>query len=109
MNANYTNVEFDEGEEFDLPLRFEREAVARKFSELQEDLLEGHLESRGALSLQGRLKQAANEAAGLAWTTGFPLLVFPVLFEEMAKRERVRDLRQQRIIARTESLLEAVV
>ena len=108
MSANHTEVEFDEGEEFNLPLRFERETLARRFAELQDDLLEDHLESGGALTRQGKLKQVANEAAGLAWTTGYPLLVFPGLFEEMARRERVRDQRQQRIIARTESLLEAV-
>ena len=38
------------------------------------------------VGLPGRLKQAANEAAGLAWTTEFPLLVFPGLFAEFARR-----------------------
>jgi hypothetical protein len=109
MSATYTEVEFDEGEEFNLPLRFEREAVARRFAELQDDLLSDYVEATGATNMSARLKHAANEAAGLAWTTEFPLLVFPGLFDEMARRERVRNLRQQRIIARTENLLEAVV
>jgi hypothetical protein len=76
---------------------------------LQDDLLSDYLEASGPANLPARLKRVANEAAGLAWTTEFPLLVFPGLFDELARRERVRNLRQQRIIARTENLLEAVV
>jgi hypothetical protein len=109
MSATYAEVEFDAGDEFDLPVRFEREAVARKFAELKENLLGDLLEDSETISLHARLKHAANEAAGLAWMTEFPLLLFPSLFEELAKRERARASRQQRIIARTEELLEAIV
>ena len=109
MSATFAEVEFDEGEEFNLPLRFEREAVARKFADLKDNLLGETIDDAENLALHSRLKHAANEAAGIAWTTEFPLLVFPGLFEEFARRERVRANRQERIIARTEDLLEAIV
>jgi hypothetical protein len=109
MSARYTEVEFDPDNEFELAVRFEREALAEKFAELKDNLLENVLDGTEAITLHSRYKHAANEAAGLAWTTEFPLLIFPSLFDEFARRERARNTRQQRIIARTEELLEAVV
>jgi hypothetical protein len=106
MSATYAEVNFDEDEEFSLPVRFAREAVAERFAELKDNLLGETIDQAETFSLQARLKHAANEAAGLAWTTDYPLLVFPALFDELAKRERVRNSRQQRIIAQTERLLE---
>jgi hypothetical protein len=46
------------------------------------------------------LRRAANEAAALAWVTPYPLLVFPVLFEEKAQAavrvaERQAEIRQR--------------
>ena len=43
------------------------------------------------------IRQAANDAAALAWTTSHPLLVFPVLLEEKAATARRQTLRQERI------------
>jgi hypothetical protein len=102
-------VEFDPGDEFELVFQFERETIARKFAELKDGILAEAIEVNESLPLENRLKLAANEAAGLAWTTAYPLLVFPGLFEEYARRERVQACRQQRIIARTENLIEAIV
>ena len=62
------------------------------------------LEETETLDLHPRFKQAANEAAGLAWMTEFPLLVYPELFEEIAKRERARQNRQRQILAQTDHL-----
>lgn len=109
MSARYAEVVFDPEDEFNLAVRFEREALAEKFADLKDELLGGYIEDLDNLPLQARLKHVANEAAGLAWTTEFPLLVFPALFDELAKRERVRAGRQERIIAKTEDLLEAIV
>jgi hypothetical protein len=75
------------------------------FAELKEEMLEELLDETDTLELHARFKQAANEAAGIAWTTEFPLLVFPALLEEFSKRERARQSRQQRILARTEHLI----
>lgn len=108
MSARYADVAFDPEDEFNLPLRFEREALAEKFAELKDELLDFYIADSESLPLQARLKHAANEAAGLAWTTEFPLLVFPALFDEFARRERARAGRQERIIAKTEDLLESI-
>jgi hypothetical protein len=85
--------------------RFDREQVEARFNGLKDNLLEDALIETETLALHPRLKHAANEAAGLAWTTEFPLLVFPELFDEFAKRERVRHTRQQKIRARTQSIM----
>jgi hypothetical protein len=50
--------------------------------------------------LHSRIRRAANDAASLAWMTGYPLLFFPLILEEriaMARRQarRQRDIRQR--------------
>lgn len=105
MSARLTRFDFDEGDEFELPPRFERQELETRFAGLKEDLLEELLDETETLELHPRFKQAANEAAGIAWTTEFPLLVFPALFDELARRERSRQNRQQQIRARSEHLI----
>lgn len=51
------------------------------------------------------IRQAADEAAGLAWLTPFPLLVFPCLFEEKAHAAVKRGLFQERVRQRSLELL----
>ena len=53
------------------------------------------------------LRDAANEAAALAWTTPTPLLVFPVLFEEKAAVAVLQNQRQARILKKSRELLAA--
>lgn len=65
-------------------------------------------ENRGD-ALNAPLRRAANDAATLAWTTSYPLLVFPLLLEEMAAVVRLRTLRQKRIRERSRDLLIEVV
>jgi hypothetical protein len=48
------------------------------------------------------LRRAANDAAALAWATVFPLLVFPVLFEEKIEAAVLRLRRQARIYANSQ-------
>ncbi|MGZ8898724.1 MAG: hypothetical protein ACXW3Z_01395 [Limisphaerales bacterium] len=105
MSARLTRFDFDEGDEFELPPRFERQELETRFNGLKEELLGELLEETETLDLHPRLKQAANEAAGIAWMTEFPLLVFPALFDELAKRERTRQNRQRQILAKTEHLI----
>src|SRR5438046_5260643 len=50
------------------------------------------------------LRRAAEEAASLAWTTSFPLLVLPELFFEKAAEARVRSQRQREIWQRSMGL-----
>lgn len=108
MNAKITRVEFAADSEFDLTPRYERELVEARFTELKDGLLDELIAETDTLPLHKRFEYAANEAAGLAWTTDYPLLVFPGLFNELARKERAKATRQERIRARSEMLLEAV-
>jgi hypothetical protein len=79
-----------------------------EFATLQEKLLENAFNHTETLSLYGAIRQAANEAAGLAWMTEFPLLVYPTLFDEKTLAFRKREHRQQQIMARSHALVEEV-
>jgi hypothetical protein len=47
--------------------------------------------------LARELAWAANEAAAVAWYTGYPTLLFPALFEEKAQSARKRWERQMEL------------
>jgi hypothetical protein len=51
------------------------------------------------------LRDAASEAAAIAWTTTIPLLVFPALFEEKAIGAVLQAKRQTRILKKSRELL----
>jgi hypothetical protein len=55
------------------------------------------------------LRRAANEAAGLAWLTPFPLLVFPALLDEKAQEAVKQGLLQECIRRRSLELFAEVV
>jgi hypothetical protein len=55
-----------------------------------------------APELNAPLRRVANDAAALAWATVFPLLVFPVLFEEKTDAAVLRAGRQARIYANSQ-------
>jgi hypothetical protein len=109
MSARLARIDFDQLAEFDLEPRVPRQQVEERFAELKDNLLDELLAQTEVVGLEPRFALAANEAAGLAWATEYPLLVFPELLDELAVRERKRNLRQQQIIAETEALLEAAV
>ena len=103
------NAYFEPDEEFEAPL-LEGEPLKERFTELHESLVTDALVSTETLALHAPVKHAANEAAGLAWTTAFPLLVFPTLFTEKVETVRQQDERGRRIKANSaELMVEAVV
>lgn len=103
------NAYFDPETEFEAEV-LRGEPLKAAFAGLQETLVTETLDDTQTLALHAPVKQAANEAAGLAWTTGFPLLVFPTLFAEKVDMVRKRQDRAERIKAQTAGLLmEAVV
>ena len=57
--------------------------------------------------LYPRLRRAANDAAAVAWTTQFPLLLFPELLEEKAQQARQTHNHQQSVLARSRRLMRA--
>lgn len=55
--------------------------------------------------LRQQLQRAASDAAALAWTTGFPLLVLPELIEETGRVVQDRVERQRSIRQRSRSFV----
>jgi hypothetical protein len=99
MNKNQNRVptEFDPETRFELrptpPAPF-RAVQETELERLKNRLLAVQLECTTEPELNAPLRHAANEAAALAWATVYPLLVFPVLFEEKT-RAAVRHARRQ--------------
>jgi len=99
--------------EFGADTRFELQPTAPfsttpedAFERLKAQLLANCLEEAGT-SWETPLRDAAGEAAALAWTTTIPLLVFPALFEEKAATAILQTRRQARILKRSRELLAA--
>jgi len=112
MNKNYRRVPTKFGPETGFEVRLAPPAPfrAREEAELERlkaQFLTERLEGRGEPQLDSLMRQAANEAAALAWVTGYPLLVFPALFEEKAEAALLRADRQKQIHERSRELLAA--
>jgi hypothetical protein len=84
-----------------------RAVLEDEFERLNARLLRERLADRGTAKLGGELRRAANEAAGLAWATAFPLLFFPALFEEKVRVALKRVTRQETIRQETRDLVAA--
>jgi hypothetical protein len=109
MNKNKTRVPAKFGPETRFeprpataaPFRATRET---EFERLKTRLLAEQLAGAGP-DWNALLRRAANDAASLAWVTVYPLLVFPVLFEEKIAAAVRRAERQARIYADSHELL----
>jgi hypothetical protein len=82
-----------------------RGPVESELEQLKERLLEPLLTATADQAQSVPLRLAANEAAGLAWFTPFPLLFFPALLEEKIYAAQRQEARQQQIHQRTQGLL----
>jgi hypothetical protein len=82
-----------------------RAAQATEFERLKDRLLARQLEEAPTPELNPPLRRAANEAAALAWATVYPLLVFPVLFEEKTQAALRQAERQAHIYKGSRELL----
>ena len=76
------------------------QSIIASLEELKQRLLLGTARVRSDSATRSCLRRAAEEAASLAWTTPFPLLVLPELFAEKAaeaclRSQRQRDIRQR--------------
>jgi hypothetical protein len=85
-----------------IPFRATQE---NEFERLKRKLLARQLAEADDAKLNVPLRRAANEAAALAWTTLFPLLVFPALFEEKIAAAVLQAERQARIFENSRELL----
>lgn len=84
-----------------------RAVLEDEFERLNARLLRERLVDPRTARLGGELRRAANEAAGLAWATAFPLLFFPALFEEKVRTALKRAARQEAIRLETRDLVAA--
>jgi hypothetical protein len=85
-----------------LPSRATRETA---FEQLKQQLLVQLLNDHPEPVFKGPIRRAANDAAALAWTTPYPLLLFPALMEEKAATARFQALRQKHIRQRSRDLM----
>jgi hypothetical protein len=97
---------FDLPAEFGAETRFEVQPTPDDFARLKERLLAIRVQQAGA-KWEAPIRDAANEAAALAWTTTIPSLVFPVLFEEKVAAAVNKDKRQTSIWRKSRELLAA--
>ena len=110
MNANYRPVPTLFGPETRFEVRPAPPAPFRALGEtelerLKTRLLRNTLDELAPTRATGYVRRAANEAAALAWVTPYPLLVFPVLFEEKVERTLLQAERQDDILQRSPELL----
>jgi hypothetical protein len=80
-----------------------------EFERLKHQLLARFLSETSRPEFAVLFRRAAREAAGLAWLTPYPLLVFPGLFEEKARSALERGLHQEQIRERSLELLAGAV
>ncbi|MGA2866406.1 MAG: hypothetical protein ABSF95_18180 [Verrucomicrobiota bacterium] len=110
MKANYRRVraQFRPETGFQIkplpPAPF-RAQEADPLERLKRRLLAQRLEEVWEPEANSQLCRAAHEAAALAWVTPYPLLLFPVLFDERAEAAAARAERQADVRQRSPQLL----
>jgi hypothetical protein len=72
---------------------------------LKSRLLIGELNKLETVEATPYVRRAANEAAALAWVTPYPLLAFPVLFEEKVETALLYAARQTNVRVRSAELV----
>jgi hypothetical protein len=83
--------------------------VIHQFEHLKARLLKPVLNEAPSPALRRQLRLAANEAAAVAWTTPFPLLLLPILLQEKADEVRRYAERQKLIQEASPFLAETTV
>ena len=107
MNTNRLETRFGPETRFEInpvPAMPFRAVLETEFERLNAKLLRERLADKRTAALGAELRRAANEAAALAWVTAYPLLFFPVLFEEKLIEAGRRVARQAEILNRTMQL-----
>ena len=102
MNTNETVLKTG----FSSDTKYELRPTPDKFERLKNKLLAIRTQQAGA-KWEDSMRDAANEAAAIAWTTTVPSLVFPELFEEKFAAAVTQLQRQERILRKSRELLIA--
>ena len=71
-----------------------------EFERLKGRLLGRLLNEAEAAALYAPLRRAANDAAAMAWASGYPLLFLPALLEEKALSAHRQAAHQKRVLRR---------
>ena len=106
MNRNVTtlNARFAEPTRFEAPVPF-RGSELNELERLTDRLLHEALSGAVSRDEPVLLRRAANDAAALAATSAFPLLVFPGLFEEKRAEARTYASRQESVRERSRAMM----
>jgi hypothetical protein len=113
MNTNYKRVPTRFGPETRFEVKPVPPAPFRATQETELERLKNRLLLRSINDLAepeyiAGVRRAANEAAALAWVTPYPLLTFPVLFEEKVETALLYAERQTSVRERSAELVIAV-
>ena len=109
MNTKHRRIPAEFGPEtrFDIkpvpPAPF-RAMQENEFEQLKSALVRRRIEALWQAELSVYVRRAANDAAALAWLTPYPLLVFPVLFDEATDAALLFADGQQRVRQRSHEL-----
>jgi hypothetical protein len=108
--ARKLRARFEPETRFEVPARAAlpfRAVLENEFERLREGLLQEALRQNLGVSATVALRWAAKDAAALAGSTAYPLLVLPELFAEKARAALARTTRQELIRQRSRVLMEA--
>lgn len=107
MNPNLTMFERGTALEVRTPGAISRATENNELERLKARLLRQTLNQVASSGTDGFILQAAKEAAALAWSTRFPLLVFPTLFDEKVHAAEAQMRRQISVRRRSPELVPA--
>jgi hypothetical protein len=108
--ARKLRTRFEPETRFDVPARPAlpfRAVLENQLERLRERLLRQALEENLGAGAAVALRWAARDAAALAASTAYPLLILPELFAEKARAALARSTRQELIRERSRMLMEA--
>ncbi len=95
-------------ENFSLAASPARVSQASEFETLKKRLLRRLLDDAVQPELNLPLRGAVDDAASLAWETGYPLLFLPSLVDEKARNARLQFQKQSLIRSRSEAIVMEV-
>jgi hypothetical protein len=110
MRRKRLELEFGPDDRFEVtavPAAPFRGTQETELERLKGRLLRELLEELRDEALNAPLRRAANEAAAVAWTTEFPLLVFPGLLSEKAREAQERQKHQRAVLVRSRRMMGA--
>jgi hypothetical protein len=85
-----------------------RATLETEVDRLKARLVQSYLSEFAEPEFNRLLRQAANEAVAIAYTSAYPLLLLPALLDEKARQARRQVARQNLIRSRSEVIMDEV-